>query len=95
MIIVHENFVPQVIQRTGASSFTRAAFGFEQSQNGADTFQPYFKFADDSITLDIDTATAGTGVACHIFNIFYFFICRYEVKVSWIRTLLLVIHHLL
>lgn len=64
MIIVHENFVPQIIQRTGASSFTRTAFGFEQSQNGADTFQPYFKFADDSITLDIDTATAGTGVTC-------------------------------
>ena len=62
MIIVHENFVPQVITRVGATTFTRTAFGFEQSQNGADTFQPYFKFADDSITLDIDTATAGTGV---------------------------------
>ena len=62
MIVVHENFVPQVITRVGATTFTRTAFGFEQSQNGADTFQPYFKFADDSITLDIDTATAGTGV---------------------------------
>ena len=62
MIIVHENFVPQVITRVGATSFVRQAFGFEVSQNGADTFQPYFKFADDSITLDIDTATAGTGV---------------------------------
>ena len=62
MIIVHENFVPQVITRVGATTFTRTAFGFEQSQNGADTFQPYFKFADDSITLDISTATAGTGV---------------------------------
>ena len=62
MIIVHENFVPQVITRVGATTFTRTAFGFEQSQNGADTFQPYFKFADDSITLDISTATAGSGV---------------------------------
>ena len=62
MIVVHENFVPQIITRVDATTFTRTAFGFEQSQNGADTFQPYFKFADDSITLDIDTATAGTGV---------------------------------
>ena len=62
MIIVHENFVPQIITRVGSTTFTRTAFGFEQSQNGADTFQPYFKFADDSITLDIDTATAGSGV---------------------------------
>jgi len=62
MIIVHENFVPQIITRVDATTFTRTAFGFEQSQNGADTFQPYFKFADDSITLDIDSATAGTGV---------------------------------
>ena len=62
MIVVHENFVPQIITRVDATTFTRTAFGFEQSQNGADTFQPYFKFADDSITLDIDSATAGTGV---------------------------------
>ena len=62
MIVVHENFVPQIITRVDATTFTRTAFGFEQSQNGADTFQPYFKFADDSITLDISTATAGTGV---------------------------------
>ncbi len=64
MIVVHENFVPQIITRVDATTFTRTAFGFEQSQNGADTFQPYFKFADDSITLDISTASAGSGVTC-------------------------------
>jgi len=62
MIVVHENFVPQIITRVDATTFTRTAFGFEQSQNGADTFQPYFKFADDSITLDISTASAGSNV---------------------------------
>ena len=62
MIIVHENFVPQVIQRIGSTTFTRIAFGFEVSGNGEDVFQPYFKFADDSITLDISTASAGSGV---------------------------------
>ena len=64
MIIVHENFVPQIITRVGSTTFTRTAFGFEVSQNGADTFQPYFKFADDAITLDISTASAGSGVTC-------------------------------
>ena len=64
MIVVHENFVPQIITRVDATTFTRTAFGFEQSQNGSDTFQPYFKFADDSITLDISTASAGSGVTC-------------------------------
>lgn len=64
MIVVHEDFVPQIIQRTGATTFTKTAFSFKQSQNGADTYQPYFKFADDSITLDIDTTTAGAGVTC-------------------------------
>lgn len=64
MIVVHEDFVPQIIQRTGATTFTKSAFSFKQSQNGADTYQPYFKFADDSITLDINTTTAGAGVTC-------------------------------
>lgn len=65
MIVVHENMVPQVITRIGATSFTRTAFGFETSVNGEKTYQPYFKFADDSITLDIDNTTKGTtGVTC-------------------------------
>ena len=59
------------LYKVGATSFTRTAFGFEQSQNGADTFQPYFKFADDSITLDIDTATAGTGVTCYTSSAYF------------------------
>ncbi|MDP6249706.1 MAG: hypothetical protein QGH26_02640 [Candidatus Pacebacteria bacterium] len=65
MIVVHENIVPQVITRIGSTSFTRTAFGFETSVNGEKTYQPYFKFADDSITLDIDSTTKGTtGVTC-------------------------------
>ena len=65
MIIVHENIVPQIITRIGSTSFTRVAFGFEMSVNGEKTYQPYFKFADDSITLDIDSTTKGTtGVTC-------------------------------
>ncbi len=60
MIITHQDFVPQVIQRIGSTSFTRTAFGFETSVNGEKTYQPYFKFADDDITLDINNTSKGT-----------------------------------
>jgi len=62
MIITHQDFVPQVIQRIGATSFTRTAFGFETSVNGEQTYQPYFKFADDDITLDINNTSKGNTV---------------------------------
>lgn len=62
MIITHQDFVPQVIQRIGATSFTRTAFGFETSVNGEQTYQPYFKFADDDITLDINNTSKGSTV---------------------------------
>ena len=62
MIITHQDFVPQVIQRIGATSFTRTAFGFETSVNGEQTYQPYFKFADDDITLDINNTSKNSTV---------------------------------
>jgi hypothetical protein len=63
MIIAHKNFVPRILQRTGATTFTLSAFQFDVSVNGEKTYQPYFKFANDSITLDINqTAKGTTGV---------------------------------
>ncbi|BAQ88055.1 protein of unknown function [uncultured Mediterranean phage uvMED] len=62
MIICHTNFNPQIIKRTGATTFTRTAFTFKQSTDTTQTFQPYFKFADDVVTLDIDQTTPQTGV---------------------------------
>lgn len=65
MIIVHENFSPQIITRTGASTFVKSAFGFDISNNGEKVYQPYFKFADDTVTLDINqTAKGNTSVTC-------------------------------
>lgn len=61
MIVAHESFIPSVITRTGATSFTRADFAFDSSQNGKKIYQPYFKFADDTVTLDCNSDTAGTG----------------------------------
>ena len=65
MIVAHGSFTPQIIKRTGATTFTVSAFAFEEATNGEKVFQPYFKFADSSITLDINqTAKGQTGVTC-------------------------------
>ncbi len=60
MIITHKSFSPRILKRTGATTFTLSVFQFDTSVNGEKTYQPYFKFADDSITLDIDATAKGT-----------------------------------
>ena len=61
MIVVHSTFNPKVIKRTGATTFTSTDFAFDSSVNGKRIYQPYFKFADDTVTLDCNSDTAGTG----------------------------------
>jgi len=64
MIITHNDFKPKIITRTGATTFTITDFAFKESTNQDQIYQPYFKFAEDSITLDINQTTAQTGVTC-------------------------------
>ena len=64
MIITHNDFKPKIITRTGATTFTITDFAFKESTNQDQVYQPYFKFAEDSITLDINQTTAQTGVTC-------------------------------
>lgn len=65
MIIAQASFMPRVITRTGATSFTSTEFSFATSVNEEKVYQPYFKFANDDITLDIDSVTKGdTNVTC-------------------------------
>ena len=65
MIVVHEDFMPRVITRTGATTFTLTTFAFDSSINGEKVYQPYFKFAADTITLDINSVTKDdTNVTC-------------------------------
>jgi len=61
MIVCHQTMVTQKITRTGASTFTRAALAFTEGVNGNQIFQPYYKFADDAVTLQA-SATTGSGV---------------------------------
>lgn len=61
MIVCHQTIPMQKIIRTGSSTFTRAAVDFTQGVNGNQIFQPYYKFAEDSVTLRA-SATTGAGV---------------------------------
>lgn len=61
MIVSHRDFWPQVIERTSATTFTVSDFAFRQSADGNIVYQPYFKFAADSVTLSC-SATTGSGV---------------------------------
>jgi len=61
MIVVNENWMPRIIKRTGATTFSLSTFAFDESVNGEETYQPYFKFADNTVTLDASSYTAGAG----------------------------------
>ena len=58
MILCHPDMATQVIKRTGAATFTRAAFAFEDATAGQPRYQPYYKYADSAMTL---TPSATTG----------------------------------
>ena len=82
-IIVHEDFPMQKLLRTGASSFTITAFAFEAHSTGYPRYQPYYKFASDSITL-ASSATSGsvtlTASAAHFSSSHVNSIVRYKGK---------------
>lgn len=57
MVLAHSGFRQQIIRRTGASTFTVGNFTFDQSADGNRIYQPYFKFADDAVTLSASGTT--------------------------------------
>jgi hypothetical protein len=61
MILCHPSWAPRVVRRTGATSFTISTFAFDTSLDGNKIYQPYYKFADDTVTISV-SAVSGTGV---------------------------------
>jgi hypothetical protein len=61
MIVCHPDMPMDKILRTGAATFTRAAYAFEDNQAGTIRYQPYYKFVDAAITLT-PSATTGAGI---------------------------------
>ena len=56
MIVVNENWITRII-RTGATTFSLSTL-HDESVNGEEAPQPYFKFADNTVTLDAVHAAA-------------------------------------
>lgn len=61
MIVCHQSWAPQVIKRTSATTFEINDFEFTESVTSEKTYQPYFKFVDDDVTLSC-SAVSGAGV---------------------------------
>ena len=73
-ILVHEDFPMRKIVRTSATTFTSSLYEFEAPTAGFPIYQPYFKFADNAVTLTPSgtsgsitlTLSAGHWVAGHV-----------------------------
>lgn len=61
MLVFHPDMRTQVIKRTGASTFTRSDYAFEENSGATKMFQPYYKFAEPTVTLTA-SGTTGAGV---------------------------------
>lgn len=60
MFLCHADFFPVILKRTGLNSFARQAFAFDTSLDGNRTFQPYYNFQGNGVTLTT-SASSGDG----------------------------------
>jgi hypothetical protein len=65
MIIAHRNWATQVITRTSLTTFTVTDFAFRESANGDNVYQPYFKFADDNVTISCSGTTGSVNITAN------------------------------
>jgi hypothetical protein len=73
MILAHQSWSPRVIKRISATNFTISVFSFDQSVTGDLTYQPYYKFADDDVTISCSATTGSVTVtaSADVFNADY------------------------
>ena len=64
IIICHKDNPIHRILRTGATTFTEAAFVFEIDSSGAPKRQPYFKFVADAVTMTPSATTGSINLTC-------------------------------
>lgn len=57
MILCYETMRPQIIKRTSLTTFALSGLAFDVSVNGNQIFQPYYKFSDDTVTLQANGTT--------------------------------------
>jgi len=63
VIFFHSNWMPMELVRTGASTFTFNQLSFKQSTTGDKIYQPYFKFADDDVSISVSGTTGSVTVS--------------------------------
>jgi len=63
LILTHEDLQPQVITRTGSTTFTQANFSFDFESTGTITgypiYQPFYKYAASSVTISASATSSG------------------------------------
>lgn len=64
IIVCHKDNPIHRILRTGATTFTEAAFVFEIDSSGAPKRQPYFKFVADAVTMTPSATTGSINLTC-------------------------------
>lgn len=57
--VVHPEFIPQVVKRTGFDTFTIEDYAFEVQTAGFPTLQPYYKYAAPAMTMTPDVVGPG------------------------------------
>jgi hypothetical protein len=62
MVVSHQSWRSQVISRVAIDDFDVTNFPFAQSSNGNKVYQPYYKFADDDVTLSCSGVTGSVTV---------------------------------
>ena len=62
MILCSPEMATQIIRRTSSTTFTRSVFAFDQSVNNNLIYQPYYKFALDTVTLSCSGTTGSVTV---------------------------------
>jgi hypothetical protein len=62
MVIACQDWAPQVILRTSATTFTVNNFQFATSVNNKRIYQPYYKFANDNVTIKCSATTGSVTV---------------------------------
>ena len=68
MVVACTDWAPQVILRTGPSTFTVTNFQFASNVNSTKVYQPYYKFANDTVTLKCSAVTGSVTVTASAAN---------------------------
>lgn len=80
MVICYPTMKTQIIRRTAADTFTIADFAFDSSINSNKVYQPYYKYAADTVTL---SASGTTGSVTLTTSASYFVAGHVGMRIRW------------